>query len=628
LKLDKAIPPSRADTLSFINSSPTIPPEWNNTSRDYPQQMIVPQLVSEQAQRTPDALALQSETQSLSYRQLIERADQLAYRLQSLGVGQETLVGICLSRSPEMVVAALAVMKAGGAYVPMDSEYPVGRLEFMLRDTQLRVLITSQEIASTLPKGSWSLLLLDEEQADLPLQPRTPPVVSAGPDSLAYVIYTSGSTGQPKAVQITYRGLLNLIYWHRRAFSVVQEDRASQVASFGFDAAVWEIWPYLTAGASLHFPDEVTRGSAKSLRDWLLMQRITISFVPTALAESLIALDWPPKPPLRLLLTGADALHRYPPSNLPFALINNYGPTETTVVAASGEVLRDDQPDHDPSIGRPIDNVQTYILDENLEQVSVGTVGELYIGGAGLARGYLNRPSQEQEAFVRNPFSTLPNSRLYRTGDLVHYLPDGNIAFIGRADEQIKIRGYRIEPNEIVSLLNQFPGVQSSAVVARAENGGDKRLIAYLITSDPQLTRSALHEYLQTQLPDYMVPVAFVRMDSLPLNSSGKVDRAILPAPTSLNTITDEVYFAPRTAVEKRMVTILAGLLELDRVGMNDNFFFLGGHSLLGTQLIARVRSAFGVELALRTVFDFPTAGELSEEIERLLSVQQRISAD
>jgi len=611
-----------------MNSAQMPSPDWNHTSREFPQDLLVAQLVSKQAQETPDALSLQSATQSLSYGQLECRANQLAHHLQSLGVGREALVGICLPRAPEMVVAALAVMKAGGAYVPMDPESPVPRLHFMLRDTQLRVLITHRPIARTLPPGQWQLLILDEGQADLRVRPQTPPDMDIGVQNLAYVIYTSGSTGQPKAVQIEHRGLLNLVYWHRRSFFITPGDRASQVVSFGFDAAVWEIWPYLTAGASVHFPDDATRGTSKSLGDWLLEQRITVTFAPTAMAESLLAVDWPAKTALRLLLTGADSLRRFPPVNLPFRLINNYGPTECTVVATSGEISPDHRPDSRPTIGRPIDNVQTYILDEHLEQVTVGTVGELYLGGAGLGRGYLNRPDQEAEAFVPNSFSSVPNERLYRTGDLARYLPDGQIVFVGRTDEQVKIRGYRIEPNEIASLLNQYPGVQTSVVVARADNGDDRRLTAYVVSSDTQLTREVLQGYLRAQLPDYMVPVAFVRLDSLPLNSSGKLDRAALPAPTSLNTIPDEVYRAPRTAVETRMVSILVELLGLEKIGVNDNFFFLGGHSLLGTQLIARVRSIFGVELPLRKVFDSPTAAELSDEIERLLSRQQQIPAD
>ena len=571
-------------------------------------------------------MALASESQSFTYAELENRANDLANHLQSLGVGPDVLVGICLDRSPEMVVAALAVLKAGGAYLPMDPTHPIARLQFMLGDAQLRVLLTQRQIAERLNSGDCTVVILDE--IDAPSNPREPKAVSLTTDNLAYAIYTSGSTGQAKAVQLTYRGLLNLIDWHRRAFSVTSEDRASQVASFGFDAAVWEVWPYLTVGASVHFPNSDTRGSANNLRDWLVQQRITVSFVPTAMAESLIGLDWSTETSLRFLLTGADVLHRYPSDKLPFVLINNYGPTECTVVATSGAVLPQQASDERPTIGRPIDNVQIHILDESGEPVPAGELGELYIGGSGLARGYLNRPEQNAECFVANRFSELPGERLYRTGDLGRYLPDGQIAFVGRADEQVKIRGFRIEPNEIVTALNRHPGVSASAVITRADNGAEKRLIAYIVSSGMQLTRDALQEHLQTYLPDYMVPAVFVEIDSLPLNSSGKLDRTALPAPTSANSLGDHIYVAPRTEVEKRVVAILAELLGLEKVGIDDNFFFLGGHSLLGTQLIARIRNVFDVELSLRTVFDSPTAVELSDTIERLLTAAQQISAD
>lgn len=612
-----------------MKSSEAPSTRWNATSREYPQEILVAGLVSEQARKTPHALAIASDTQSLTYGELDCRANRLAVRLQLLGVGPEALVGICLQRSPEMIVAALAVLKAGGAYVPIDSEYPLERQLFMLRDTQLRVLILQDEdeLARRLPAGDWQVLFLNEEDEAGSKEVQVPASAPVGLQNVAYVIYTSGSTGQPKGVQITHRGLLNLIYWHRRAFSITAADRASQVASFGFDAAVWEVWPYLTTGASVHFPSDATRGSAKSLREWLLAQEITVSFVPTAMAESLLELDWPTQLPLRLLLTGADTLHRYPPSNLPFALINNYGPTECTVVSTSGAVLPAAEKDRQPSIGRPIDNVQIHILDDQLEPVPVGEVGELFIGGDGLARGYLNRPEQNAEAFISSPFSDSKSERLYRTGDLARYLPDGQIAFVGRTDEQVKIRGYRIEPNEIVMRLNQYPGVQTSQIVARTEASGEKRLVAYLVSGETRLTRSALQDYLRAYLPDYMVPAAFVRLDSLPLKASGKVDRALLPAPNATNTIDDDVYIAPRTAVERRVVSILSELLGIEKVGVNDNFFFLGGHSLLGTQLIARARDSFQVELPLRTVFDRPTAAELSAEIERMRRTDA-ISAD
>ncbi len=616
----ESVPPLMNSSQLAANGRP------NETPLSVSLDMLVPELISEQARKTPDALALAGQAERLTYREVEAWSQRLAHRLQALGVGPDVPVAICLQRSPEMAVAALAVMKVGGAYVPMDPDFPVDRLQFMVRDTQAKVLITREQNSANLPAGSWQVLVVDRDRTSS--SQRTPELqpVSLGAEDLAYIVYTSGSTGRPKGVKITHRGLLNLIHWHRRVFSITPADRASQVANVGFDAAVWEIWPYLTAGASVHFPDEETRGGARALHDWLLEQGITVSFVPTSLAESLLSEEWPARAPLRFLLTGADTLRRFPPPNLPFQLINNYGPTECTVVATSGVVLPDERANARPTIGRPIDNVQTYILDEWLQPVPAGTVGELYIGGTGVARGYLNRPDQDAAYFVPNPFSARPNDRMYRTGDLARYLEDGQIGFMGRIDDQIKIRGYRIEPNEVVTILNQYPGVEASVVVA-ADTNGDKRLVAYLVSSDSQLVRSDIQDYLRTYLPDYMVPAVFVRLSAFPLNNGGKIDRSMLPAPTSLNTIGDQVYVAPRTAVEKQMVSILAELLGIERVGVNDNFFFLGGHSLLGTQLIARARDSFGIELPLRTVFDWPTAAELSVEIERMIR-GERMSAD
>ncbi len=626
MKSEKIALESDGDDLPLMTSSPRPSPNGNNAAGD---NLPLLQLIGKQVQETPGNLALRAGDESLSYGELELRSNQLAHRLRSLGVGPETIVAICLPRSPNAVVSALAVMKAGGAYLPLDQEYPVARLHFMLRDAGVRLLITEDRIGRTLRSGEFRVFSLPLELAKAEGQPSQPPEVLIDPENLAYVIYTSGSSGgEPKAALIPHRALLNLIGWHRRAFSIGAADRASQIASLGFDAAVWEIWPYLASGASVHFPDDSTRGTASSLRDWLVQEEITVCFAPTALAENLLKLDWPAEPPLRLLLTGADVLHRFPPPDLPFTLVNNYGPTECAVVTTFGKVPADPKGLPAPSIGSPIDNVQVYILDENLQQVPAGTVGEIYVGGAGLARGYLNRPEREAAAFVANPFAGAPGERLYRTGDLARYLADGQIAFVGRTDDQIKIRGFRIEPGEIVGLLNQYPGIHESAVISQGVSDGERRLMAYVASSDAGLTATALREYLRKQLPDYMIPGIFVRIQSLPLNSSGKLDRAALPAPTSANMLGEDTYVAPRTPIEDRMVSILAELLSLERVGVNDNFFFLGGHSLLGTQLIARVRSLFGVELSLRKVFDSPTAAELSEEIERLLSSQPQISAD
>jgi amino acid adenylation domain-containing protein len=590
---------------------------------------LVQDLVSLYARNAPDALALASETESVRYVGLETRSNQLAHHLRSLGVGPEVLVGICLERSPAMVIAALAVLKAGGAYVPLDPDYPPERLSFMLENSRVPVLITRQSINAQLPRNGWHVIDIEKQADVLAQQPTHAPAATTSGQNLAYVIYTSGSDGQPKGVQITHDSLLNLIRWHQRAFTISAADRASQLASVSFDAAVWEVWPYLTAGASVHFCDESTRISDSLLREWLLEEKVTVSFVSTTLAERLMAMDWPSHCALRILLTGADTLHRYPAPNLPFAVVNNYGPTECTVVATSGTIPAKTHSNDKPTIGQAIDNVQVYILNEELTEVPAGTVGEIYVGGAGLARGYLNRPDLDEQKFIANPFRKAPGNRLYRTGDLGRMLADGEIAFVGRIDSQIKIRGYRIEPNEIVSVLSQHPGVQGSAVVAREDVAASKQLVAYVVpVPGSTLSYASLLLFAREYLPDYMVPPVFVQIDSLPINNNGKVDRHRLPAPDPGNIIGDHGGGAPQTAVETKVVSILSELLNVEGIGVHDNFFFLGGHSLLGTQLIARVRDAFSVELSLRRVFDSPTAAELSAEIESMLANEARASAD
>jgi amino acid adenylation domain-containing protein len=601
----------------------------NDRHRDLSRHRFVPDLVSLHAQRTPEALALASATELISYQNLEERSNQLAHYLRSLGVGPDVLVGVCLERSPSMAMVALAILKAGGAYVPLDPAYPPERLAFMLEDSEVPILITREALNQQLPRNGWKVVDLEEQTAEISKQSTATPDLAISGSQLAYVIFTSGSDGHPKGVQITHAALLNLVQWHTRAFDIVPADRASQLASVSFDAAVWELWPYLATGSSVHFCDETTRLNHESLQEWLLTEGISISFVPTTLAERLMTMEWPTSCALRVLLTGADTLHRYPAPGLPFAVVNNYGPTECTVVATSGIVLPNDHPDRKPTIGRPIYNVQIHILDEDLRPVPAGQVGEVYIGGAGLARGYRNRPDLDREKFIPNPFSTTSNGRLYRTGDLGRYLPDGQIAFVGRIDSQIKIRGYRIEPNEIISVLSQHPGVQANVVVARDDAAGNKQLVGYIVpTEGEHLSYASLVLFAREYLPDYMVPGLFVLIDSLPVNANGKVDRASLPAPDLMNIVGDQGRGRPQTAIEKRIVRILGDLLGIEGIGTNDNFFFLGGHSLLGTQLIARLRDAFGVELSLRRVFDSPTAAELAMEIETLLANETRASAD
>jgi amino acid adenylation domain-containing protein len=591
----------------------------------------LPQMVGEQARTRPEAPALVAGSRILTYGELDRRANQLAHYLRELGVGPEKLVGLCVERSPEMAIAALAILKAGGAYLPLDPGTPVERLEMTLRDANVAVLLTNTKSEGRLPAGS-RLLNLESATPEISRCSVDAPPLSATPENLAYVIYTSGSTGQPKGVEVLHRGLNNLVGWHLRAFQVTAEDRASHQASLGFDAAVWELWPYLVAGASVHFPEDKVRQNPVALRDWLIEQKITISFLATPLAESMMLLDWPHEVDLRLLLTGADTLHRRPSRLLPFTLVNNYGPTECTVVATSG-VVSPEASSRRPSIGRAIDNTEIFILDGQGKPVAAGASGELYLGGPSLARGYRNRPDLTAQRFVANPqanalshlsaphaASISQNGKLYRTGDLVRELPGGELEFLGRIDEQIKIRGYRIEPSEIVSALDASPDVDASAVMAVEDGPGDKRLVAYVaLAAGAKTTAGELQELLRKQLPDYMIPATFVRIDSLPVTSNGKVDWAALPQALNGNVMTDDSYIAPRNIVEEKLAAIIAPLLHVERVGVHDNFFFRGGHSLLGTQLLTKIGETFGVELSLLSLFEHPTLAEMSEEIEHLI---------
>jgi amino acid adenylation domain-containing protein len=582
------------------------------------------QRFAEHAAASPDALAVQSGAEKITYSELDLRSNRLAEHLrassdQKLGAGPDSLIGILLERSIDSVVSSLAVLKAGAAYLPLDPETPADRLSFMLRDSGIAAVITNEELSGRLGSGPWNVVKVDVDRRCIAGYSGRMFDTEADADHLAYVIYTSGSTGQPKGVEITRGGLENLIAWHLRAFAVTKNDRASLLASLGFDAAVWELWPYLAAGASVHIPNEVVRTQVEPLRDWLVDEKITISFVATPLAELLMQLQWPASASLRILLTGADTLHRRPPQGLPFTLVNNYGPTECTVVATSGVVAPAGTETRQPSIGRTIDHTEISILDENMQRAAQGTSGEMYIGGAGLARGYRNRPELTAERFVPDPFGNGNGTRkLYRTGDRARMLANGEIEFLGRLDDQIKIRGYRVELDEISSVLDSHPEVRASAVSV-VSGADDKRLVAYLVLApESQSNATTFRDYLQSRVPDYMIPAAFVRMNALPLTTNGKVDRAALPIPNG-NTLPEEEYIAPRTLVERRLAELIAPLLRVERVGANDNFFLLGGHSLLGTQLLTRISETFGVELSLLTIFDHPTLAGMSGEIEKLI---------
>ncbi|MHC5744030.1 MAG: non-ribosomal peptide synthetase [Nostoc sp.] len=594
--------------------------EWTNTQVDYPLDKCIHQLFEEQVQRTPDAVAVVFEDQQLTYQQLNSRANQLAHYLKSLGVRADVLVGICVERSIEMVVGLLGILKAGGAYLPLDPEYPTERLHFMLEDAQVSVLLTQQKLLDRLAQHQAKLVCLDTDWQLISQSSQDNLITETQATNLAYVIYTSGSTGQPKGALIAHQGLLNLVFWHQRAFKITSVDKATQLAGTAFDAAVWELWPYLTAGASIYLVKSEFLSSLVKLRDWLISKQITISFLPTPLAQELLSLEWPTESlALRTILTGGDKLHQYPSDLVPFQLVNNYGPTENTVVTTSGLVVAKEQDQISPSIGRAIANTQIYILDSNLQPVPIGISGELHIAGVGLAKGYLNRPELTTEKFIPNPFSTDLHSRLYKTGDLARYLPDGNIEYLGRIDNQVKIRGFRIELAEIEALLGQHDDVQICCVIAREETSGNKRLVAYVVPQkEVTPTTDELRQFLDDKLPGYMVPSVFVMLESLPLTPNGKLDRRALPAPDLQQELSN--YVMPNTEVERIIAGIWQKTLEVEKVGIYNNFFELGGHSLLLVRINQQLQEKFGLEVSIVDMFNYPTIHRLSQYLSTKLN--------
>lgn len=588
------------------------------------------QLVEERSQAAPDAVAVigPNGTGRLTYRELNRQANGLARHLRKVGVKADCVVGVYTERTQGAVIAALAILKAGGAYLPLDPALPEQRLSYMLEDARVTAVVSSSALRSRLPRGSWEIVSLDDlnsdEAAKADVDGQTAADVS--PEHLAYVIYTSGSKGQPKGVEVTHANLMNLVHWHLRAFKVTSEDRASLQAAVGFDAAVWELWPYLAAGASVAIPEETVRNRPEALRDWMVASGITITFLPTAMAERMLALQWPKKTPLRILLTGAEALRRRPGKEIPFTLVNNYGPTECTVVATSG-VVAPDPAGSLPSIGRAIDNTTMFILNEQMRPVANGDAGEIYIGGAGVARGYRKNPALDAERFVRDPFNSANGDRLYRTGDLGRFLPNGEIEFLGRLDEQIKIRGFRVEPGEIANALNSYPGIRASAVMLLGGENTEKRLTAYLVVEPgAAVTVSGVRLALSKRLPEYMVPTLFKKLPSLPMTPNGKIDYKSLPLQAESANLPESDFVAPRTLVEQKLAAILGPLLNVEQVSVKDNFFLLGGHSLLGTQLITKIKESFDVELSLLSLFDHPTLEEMSVEVENLILAKMGVN--
>jgi len=561
------------------------------------------EMIARAADRRPESVALETGGPSLTYAALMARAAGLAARLRQSGAAPGTLVAVCLPRSADQVAAMLAAWQVGAAYVPLDPAWPEARLSALVAGAGCAALVAGRDLGERIA-GSAPVVVPDE--ADIAEAVAAAPI---DPDGLAYVIYTSGSTGAPKAVEVTHANLAALIAWHRDAFALEEGTRTSCLAGLGFDAAGWEIWPTLAVGGTLALVDDETRLDPARLRDWLVAERIEIAFAPTALAEPMVAMAWPRDTALRVLLTGADKLTVRPAPGLPFRFVNNYGPTESTVVATSGVVA----PEGDglPSIGAPIAGTVIHLLREDGSPAGAGEDGEIWIGGAQVARGYRGDPALTAARFVDHP----DHGRLYRTGDLGAWLDDGEIAFRGRVDAQVKIRGHRIEPAEVAAALNRLEAVSACAVVAR-----DGELVAYVVPANGQSPRATeLREALSATLPDYMVPARFAAIARLPLTANGKLDAAALPDPDAFAMAEAPAGRAPSTPTETKLLAIVAGVIGNDAIGVDDDFFLLGGHSLLGTQVVVRARDAFGVELTLFHLFEGRTVASLATIIEGLI---------
>ncbi|WP_338927353.1 amino acid adenylation domain-containing protein [Mycetohabitans endofungorum] len=592
---------------------------WNATQQAYPSHLCAHQLFEAQVKRSPEAPALVFEDQTFSYAQLNAQANRLAHQLIELGVKPDARVAICVQRSPALVVGLLAILKAGGAYVPLDPAYPSERLVHILADAAPNIVLADATGRAALGDAALAeCTVLDP--TILPALPDTNPSVAAlTARHLAYVIYTSGSTGTPKGVMVEHRGVVNLALAQIACFGVQPASRILQFVSFSFDVSASDIFTALGCGASLYLSPETARHDRNGLWNYLIRHQITHIALPPALLQNGEGLPHL-HTPLTLIVGGET-----PSATLVRDLaeqgtvFNAYGPTETTVCAAAWRGARDFS--GEISIGRPIANIRVYLLDAYGQPVPLGAVGELYIGGAGVARGYLNRPALTAERFVPDPFSDEAGARLYKTGDVARYLPDGNLELLGRNDEQVKIRGFRIEPGEIEACLTAHPQVRDAVVVAIGE-GSAKRLVAYVQAEADECLASTLRAQVAASLPEYMVPSAFVRLDAWPLTPNGKLDRRALPAPDDA-ALAHQAYEAPQGELETTLATIWAELLGVERVGRHDSFFALGGHSLLAMRLISRVRTALGVDLAIRTLFEAPTLAGLARHLVERDGIQE-----
>ena len=592
--------------------------EWNQTQAEFPGHLCVHQLFEEYVQKQPEAKALQFGRATLTYAELNARANRLAHYLRKKGVKPESTVAIYLERSFEMIIALLATLKAGGAYVPLDPAYPAERLKYIMEDSAAALVITQNSLQANVQPFDTAILNLETEQAAIEGESSENPPNRALPQNLAYMIYTSGSTGKPKGTMLQHYGAINTARTLGKTFQVDAGGSMLQFASLGFDASVAEIFSALLNGASLHLIRREEMLSETELSRIIREQKIRTFILPPSV---LAILDHENLPDLKVVGSAGEActkeiVERWAPGRL---FVNGYGPTESTVAATLNPIREQTVYPPNISIGKPMENAQVYILDQQLNPLPVGVPGELHIAGVGLARGYLGRPDLTAEKFIPNPFGEQPGSRLYKSGDLARWLSDGTLEFLGRIDFQVKIRGFRIELGEIETVLSAFPGIKDAAVIAREDTPGNKYLAAYYVAeTDTEISVSALQSHLKEQLPDYMVPSAFMAMEKFPLTSSGKVNRKALPAPEESDLTLSTEYIAPRNQTESLLAGIWQQVLQRDTVGVTDNFFDLGGHSLMATQVASRIREAFGVELPLQDLFETPTINDLALKIEQL----------
>src|SRR5579883_824152 len=610
--------------------------EWNHNHVDYPQDKCIHQLFENQVEKNPDSTAISFENQQITYRELNNYSNKLAHHLQRVGVTSEVLVGICIEQSVEFIVGLLGILKAGGTYVPLDPRYPQERLKFILKDAQVSILIIQEKFIKHFEKFLHPIICLDEMKEILAQESEENLKSSVISANLAYVIYTSGSTGKPKGVSVSHKAVIRLVC-NTNYITLESHDKIAQAANTSFDAVTFEIWGALLNGAQLVGINKDIALSPHEFAFQLQQKSITVLFLTTALFQQ-ITRDIPQAfSSLRYLLFGGESvdprwvkkvIKHGPPQHL----IHVYGPTEGTTFSSYYYAKEISESATSIPIGCPIANTQIYLLDPYLQPLPIGVVGELYIGGDGLARGYINRPELTAECFISNPFVYKLGSRLYKTGDLGRYLPNGNIEFLGRIDNQVKIRGFRVELGEIEAVLNLHPVVKETVVLFNEDIPDDKYLIAYIIpnqshksTQDTQTLVFLVGQFLKENLPEYMVPRAYIILESLPLTPNGKVDRRALPTPDTF-TFTQPDYVAPRSQVEGLLVEIWAQVLGKKQVGTRDHFFELGGHSLLATQLVSRIRDTFQIDLSVRNLFEAPTVEQLARHIDTMSWAKKGLS--